>query len=124
MKIITFDKKDKKYKLNKIFENCDVVVLTIELNDKTKNIINSELLDLVKKNFYLINTSRAEIINQNHLIKKIKKNKNFYFATDFLKFSSNSLMDSSKKLIKMSKIKSNINYSTHCRCFTRILEFM
>ena len=103
MKIITFDKKDKKYKLNKIFENCDVVVLTIELNDKTKNIINSELLDLVKKNFYLINTSRAEIINQNHLIKKIKKNKNFYFATDFLKFSSNSLTDSSKKLIKMSK---------------------
>ncbi len=103
MKITTFDKKDKKYKLNKIFENCDVVVLTIELNDKTKNIINSELLDLVKKNFYLINTSRAEIINQNHLIKKIKKNKNFYFATDFLKFSSNSLTDSSKKLIKMSK---------------------
>ena len=103
MKIITCDKKNKNYKLNKIFENCDVVVLTIELNDKTKNIINSELLDLVKKNFYLINTSRAEIINQNHLIKKIKKNKNFYFATDFLKFSSNSLTDSSKKLIKMSK---------------------
>jgi len=42
MKITTFDKKDKKYKLNKIFENCDVVVLTIELNDKTKNIIKDE----------------------------------------------------------------------------------
>lgn len=103
MKILTYDKKDRKDKLHRIFKNCDVVVLTIELNDITKRIINSELLDLVKKNFYLINTSRAEIINQNHLIKKIKKNKNFYFATDFLEFKDKSLVGSSKKLIKMTK---------------------
>jgi D-3-phosphoglycerate dehydrogenase len=103
MEVLTFDKKDKKEKLKKIFKISDIVILTIELNNNTKNIINTDLLNLVKKKFYLINTSRAEIINQKHLIAKIKKNKNFYFATDFLQFNKKLLVPSSKKIIELTK---------------------
>lgn len=103
MKIMTFDRHDKYEKLKKIFKTCDVVVLTIELNKMTKNLINNQLFNLVNRNFILVNTSRAEVINQNDLIKKIKKSKLFYFASDFLEFKKKLLTTSSKKLIKLSK---------------------
>ena len=62
MKIMTFDRHDKYEKLKKIFKTCDVVVLTIELNKMTKNLINNQLFNLVNRNFILVNTSRAEVI--------------------------------------------------------------
>ena len=73
MEISTFDKGDKINKLQEMFKNCDIVTLTIELNNQTKYLINHKLLKLIKKKFYLINTSRAEIINQTDLLKNIKK---------------------------------------------------
>ena len=103
MKIITYDKGSNFEKLKIIFKTCDMVILTIELNESTKNLVNSQLLNLVNKNFILVNTSRAEVINQNDLINKIKESKLFYFASDFLEFKDGVLTSSSKKLVKLSK---------------------
>lgn len=103
MKIFTFDKNDNINKLRNIFKICDFVTLTIELNNRTKHIINQKLFNLVKKKFFLVNTSRAEIINQKDLLKSLKINKNLHFASDFLEFKNGDFTNTSKKIIKLSK---------------------
>ena len=81
-------KKIKKYEkrsLVYIFKNCDIISISAELNKKTKDLIDNKLLNKLKNNSHLINTSRGEIINQNHLMKFIRKTKKkIYVTTDVL----------------------------------------
>lgn len=46
-----------------IFTNCDIISLHIPLMEKTKGIVNRDLLELMKKDAVLVNTARGEIIN-------------------------------------------------------------
>jgi len=46
-----------------IFTNCDIISLHIPLMEKTKGIVNRDLLKLMKKDAVLVNTARGEIIN-------------------------------------------------------------
>ncbi|MCK4239077.1 MAG: hypothetical protein KAX33_08155, partial [Candidatus Lokiarchaeota archaeon] len=46
-----------------IFTNCDIISLHIPLMEKTKGIVNRDLLKLMKKDALLVNTARGEIIN-------------------------------------------------------------
>ncbi len=50
-----------------LFEQCDVVVICCILNDETKGMINATLLERLKPNAVLVNTSRGEIINEEDL---------------------------------------------------------
>ena len=79
MKIIAHDidkKKMHKVKmvgLNKLFKTSDVIFIHIHLNKKTENLVNYNLMKKMKKNSYLINTSRGKIINEKDLIKALNK---------------------------------------------------
>ena len=64
----------------------------------------------MKKNAVLINTSRGEIINENHLVKHIKKNKNFKYSTDVLQHENTSKLS---KVLILSKKNKNIFVSPH-----------
>ena len=46
-----------------IFTNCDIISLHIPLMEKTKGIINRDLLKLMKSDTLLVNTARGPIIN-------------------------------------------------------------
>jgi len=46
-----------------IFTNCDIISLHIPLMEKTKGIINRDLLKLMKSDALLVNTARGPIIN-------------------------------------------------------------
>lgn len=46
-----------------IFTNCDIISLHVPLMEKTKGIVNRDLLKLMKKDALLVNTARGEIIN-------------------------------------------------------------
>lgn len=117
-KVMYYDPKIKNKKYIKlknivsIFRYCDIVSLHIHLNKKTKNLINEKCLNKAKKNLILINTSRGEIINENHLIKFLKKNKDAKFAADVI---SNEISSEKKKhkLIQLSKINKNILITPH-----------
>ena len=64
-------------KVDSMEEACkdmDAISLHIPLNDKTKNIINYDLLKIMKKNCIIINAARGGIVNEVDLDKALKEN--------------------------------------------------
>lgn len=76
MKVLAFDKTVKnEEKLNVEFASLeetltrsDIVSLHLALNEETKYIINEKTLALMKKNSFLINTARGQLINTQDLL--------------------------------------------------------
>ena len=58
--------------LKDMFKECDVISLHVHVTDKTKYMIDKNLLGLAKKDLYIINTSRGEIVNENDIVKALK----------------------------------------------------
>ena len=52
-------------------KDMDAVSLHVPLNDKTKNLINYDLLKTMKKNCIIFNAARGVIINENELNKAL-----------------------------------------------------
>lgn len=50
-----------------LFKNADIISLHCPLTDETKNIINKETLSMMKKNAFLINTSRGGTVVEKDL---------------------------------------------------------
>lgn len=61
--------------LKELFTKSDVISLHCPLTEKTKHIINSNSLSLVKKDAVIINTSRGALIDTQSLIEALKKKK-------------------------------------------------
>ncbi len=53
--------------LNSLIEQSDVISLNCPLTDETRNLINKETLEKMKKSSFLINTARGPIVNENDL---------------------------------------------------------
>ena len=62
-----------------IFKYSDLIVLCLGLNDQTKNLIDKNLLSVMKQDSILINTSRGEIINEIDLVVFLNKRKDVSF---------------------------------------------
>jgi len=60
--------------MEEICKDMDAISLHIPLNDKTKNIINYDLLKIMKKNCIIINAARGGIVNEVDLDKALKEN--------------------------------------------------
>jgi len=76
------------YTMNKIenfIKSSDIVVSILPYTEKTKNFINQRFLEQMKKNSLLINIGRGASLNEEHLLKHLKKNKNFYASLDVFK---------------------------------------
>ena len=54
-----------------------VVSLHCALTDETKHLINTERLNLMKKDAVLVNASRGPVIDEVALVKHLKENPNF-----------------------------------------------
>jgi D-3-phosphoglycerate dehydrogenase / 2-oxoglutarate reductase len=74
----------KRVNLETIFKTCDVVVVCVALNAKTKGMLDFKLLSKLKENAHLINTSRGEIINEVDLVEVLNKRKDIRFSADVL----------------------------------------
>ena len=96
---------NKKYRyssMKNIFSQSDIVCISCTYNKKTEKIINSKYLNCMKKNSILINTSRGEIIDEQSLIKLIKKRKDININLDVIAGEVKNKQFSSK-LIKFHK---------------------
>ncbi len=51
-----------------LFRNSDVISLHCPLTEETYHLINKESISLMKKNIYLVNTSRGRLIDTSYLI--------------------------------------------------------
>ena len=67
-----------------ILPKIDYISLNAPLNNKTRNIINKDVLDLCKEDTVIINTARAELINSDSLMEFLKKGKIRGYLTDVL----------------------------------------
>ena len=63
-------------------KKMDALTLHMPLNEKTKNIINYDILKNMKKNCIIINASRGGIINESDLNKSLNENKIFGAGLD------------------------------------------
>jgi phosphoglycerate dehydrogenase-like enzyme len=58
--------------LHSMLSECDFVVLTLPLTEKTRGIIDEEALEVMKPSAYLVNVGRGELIDQEALIAALK----------------------------------------------------
>ena len=83
-KKVSLNTKKKFVSLDYLIKNSDVISLHIHADKSNLNFINKTKLDQMKKNVLLVNTSRGEIINENHLVNFLKKNHETSYATDVI----------------------------------------
>ncbi|MDY0081780.1 MAG: D-glycerate dehydrogenase [Ignavibacteriaceae bacterium] len=72
----------KKLSLNQILKKSDIISLHLPLNSKTKNLLNEEKLKLLKSSAILVNTARGEMLDEECLIKKLKRKEIFAAGFD------------------------------------------
>jgi D-3-phosphoglycerate dehydrogenase len=70
--------------LEKLISRSDVITLHVPANPQTKGMFNDKLFGLMKKGAMLINTSRADVIDEDALIKAVKE-KGIIAAVDVFK---------------------------------------
>lgn len=68
--------------LNNLLTISDIITVNIPLNEKNKNLISKDKIRLMKKTVTFINTSRAEIVDMNELIKYADENNTFNVGLD------------------------------------------
>lgn len=65
-----------------LFETCDVLSLHIRLSEHTRDLITSDDLALMKPTSLLVNTSRAELIQENALVMGLNRGRPGMAAVD------------------------------------------
>ncbi|CAN0081222.1 unnamed protein product, partial [Chrysoparadoxa australica] len=61
--------------LKEVFSTCDIITLHTPLMDKTKGMVNAELLNSMPSHSVLINASRGGIVDENALLDVLKNKK-------------------------------------------------
>lgn len=117
MKVVFNDKKNisnKILKKNKVFflnkkkliETSDIIILCVDLNKSSKNLINKKDFFLMKKNVIIINISRGQVINQKALLNALKNKKVYAAGLDVFE---NEPLEKNNKLFKYK----NCIFSSH-----------
>ena len=94
-----------------MFRRCDVISLHVHVTDETIGIINQELFSNIKKNCYIVNTSRGEIVNEVDVVNALKSGKLTGYATDVIENEFDDLTKS--PIIKAMNEGENIIVTPH-----------
>ena len=68
--------------LDELLSNSDIITVNIPLNKESQNLISKDKIKLMKKTATFINTSRAEIVDMNELIRYADENVAFNVGLD------------------------------------------
>ena len=68
--------------VEELYKTCQFISLHIPSNSQTKQSINYDLLSIMPKNAVLINTARAEVINEEELLKVFTDRTDFAYLSD------------------------------------------
>ncbi len=72
------------FSVEELIKDIDILSLNLPLNDKTKGLVNYDLLLKAKRKLVIVNTSRALIIHQNSLIKALQSKIIRAYLTDVM----------------------------------------
>lgn len=67
-----------------LYSTCDIVSLHIPATAETKNSINRELVNKMKKGGLIVNTARKEVINETELIELMEERIDLKYVTDIM----------------------------------------
>ncbi len=70
--------------VEELVKEIDILILTIPLNEKTRGLINKKTIGFTKRKLIIVNTSRADIIDQRDLIEMLEKNLIKSYLTDVM----------------------------------------
>ena len=79
--------------LEQLLKICDVISLHVHVNEKTKYMINKSVLDQSNP-FFLVNTSRGEIVKEQDIVESLESGKIIGYATDVLESEFDSITQS------------------------------
>ncbi len=68
--------------LEKLMSESDYISIHAPLTPETRNMLDRDMLELMKPSAYLINTARGEIIDEKHLIEMLKRRRIMGAALD------------------------------------------
>lgn len=68
--------------LEELFKTADIVSLHVRVTPDTKNMINADLLSMMKPSAYLVNTARPDIVNKADFVEALQMNMIAGAATD------------------------------------------
>lgn len=82
---------------NEIVEKADILSLHVPLTEETRYLINKSLIGKLKKDFWLINTSRGPVVNTADLVLALKSGKIKGAALDVIEYEETSFESLSLK---------------------------
>jgi D-3-phosphoglycerate dehydrogenase len=68
--------------LEELYKKSNFISLHIPANEKTKKSINYDLLKLMPKGAFLVNTARKEVVNEEDIVRIMSEREDFKYATD------------------------------------------
>lgn len=68
--------------LDELLSTSDIITIHLPLNSQTRQIINSDKIDLMKENATFLNTSRAELVDIPYLVNRARTNSKFLVGLD------------------------------------------
>ncbi|NNM95907.1 MAG: hydroxyacid dehydrogenase [Bacteroidia bacterium] len=71
-----------------LFDTADIISLHLPLTDETRYLVNREYIQKFKKNIYIVNTSRGEVVKTDELVEQLKKGKVSGACLDVLEYES------------------------------------
>lgn len=74
-KVDYYSRTEKTNSLKYIFKHADIITVHLPLNNETKNLVNNDLLSLMKPTSYFINTSRGGVVEEKVLFKLLQEKK-------------------------------------------------
>lgn len=98
--------------------NNDIITLHLPLNEQTERMFNKKIFDNFKKEAYLINTSRAEVVDFDSLLDALKKKKLAgaafdVFEGEFKKGFSDSKVFKNHPLLEYARTHDNLLITPH-----------
>ena len=72
----------KELSLDELFSTADVVSLHLSLTDDTKGLVGAHLLELMNQNAILINTARADLVDESALVEALRAERISHAALD------------------------------------------
>ena len=70
--------------LDLVLEKSDIISLHVHATDETRHMVDKKFLDCMKKDSYIINTSRGEIVNEEDIVQSLRDGHLKGYATDVI----------------------------------------
>jgi D-3-phosphoglycerate dehydrogenase len=96
----------------KIYSDCDLISLHVHVQNDTIEMIDEKAIKYMVKKPFIVNTSRGEIVNENHIVSAIKSKKISGYGTDVIVDEFSTTVENSQ-LIKLSKEGYNVIVTPH-----------